>query len=304
MTPASLIIEEPLDSRHWTLEESFQYCDRMAASHYENFPVGSWFIPKRLRPYLHSIYAFARVADDFADEPQYHDGLRFALLENWEAQLLQCLWRKPQHPIFIALRETLERFDLPIGLFQALLTAFKMDVTTKRHEQYEDLLAYCSYSANPVGRLVLLLFGYRKEEDHQLSDYICSALQLANFWQDVEVDLQKDRIYLPLKEMAAFGCTEADLREHRLTPSFQNLMMHQTRRTRALFHQGRPLLDRVNRDLRFELHLTWNGGVTLLDRIEAAGCDVFTKRPSFSMMDKLLLVGKAAFSRSLPTGTM
>ncbi|MBI3610997.1 MAG: squalene synthase HpnC [Nitrospirae bacterium] len=268
----------------------------MAATHYENFPVGSRFIPKKLRPHVHSIYAFARVADDFADEPHTLDNLRLAFLENWENQLLQSMWRTPQHPVFIALKETIHKFDLPITLLQDLLMAFKMDVTTKRRGRFEDLLTYCRYSANPVGRLVLLLFGYRDPELHALSDSICSALQLANFWQDVAID-EKDRVYLPLDDMAKFGYHEDDLKEHRCNEAFRNLMRHEIARTRDLFHHGRPLCDKVGRELRFELHLIWNGGMTILDRIESVDYNVFIHRPTLGLKDKITVVTKASIAR-------
>jgi squalene synthase HpnC len=286
-----------IEERSWTLDEAFEYCDRLAATHYENFPVGSCFIPKKLRPYVHSIYAFARIADDFADEPDTLDNLRMAFLENWEGQLLQCIWRTPQHPVFIALKETIQKFDLPVTLFQDLLMAFKMDVTTKRHGRFEDLLTYCRYSANPVGRLVLLLFGYRDPEFHTLSDSICTALQLANFWQDVAVDYQKDRIYLPQEDMSKFGCREEDLKDGRHNEAFRNLMRHEIARTRDLFHHGRPLCDQVGRELRFELHLIWNGGMTILDRIESVDYNVFIHRPTLRLTDKITMVTKAAIAR-------
>lgn len=290
-------MQPELEERSWTLEEAFEYCDRLAATHYENFPVGSRFIPKKLRPYVHSIYAFARIADDFADDPGYIDALRFALLENWEGQLLQCIWRKPQHPVFIALKETIERFELPVALFQDLLAAFKTDVTTRRYDRFEDLLTYCRFSAHPVGRLVLLLFGYRAPELHALSDSVCAALQLANFWQDVPLDYQKGRIYLPLKDMEAFGYTDDDLKIQRCNEAFRHLMRHEVARTRELFHRGRPLCDRVGRELRFELHLVWNGGMTILDQIEKVNFDVFVHRPTLRIKDKITMVTKAAIAR-------
>ena len=291
--------QEQIDSRSWTLEEAFGYCGRMAKTHYENFPVGSRLLPKKLRPYVHSIYAFARIADDFADEPQYLDNLRLALLENWGSQLLQCMWRRPQHPVFIALQETIRRFDLPVELFQNLLTAFRIDVTTKRHDRFEDLLDYCRYSANPIGRLVLLLFGYRDPELHALSDKICTALQLTNFWQDVRID-QRDRIYLPREDMKKFGYAEADLYAHRCNDAFRNLMRHEINRTRELFKQGFPLVNHVGRELRFELNMIWNGGMTLLDRIEAIHYDVFNRRPKLTAFHKYRLLTQAAFRSIFP----
>jgi len=289
--------QPPIEERAWTLAESFDYCDRLAAGHYENFPVGSRFIPKRLRPYVHSIYAFARIADDFADEPETLDNLRLAFLENWENQLLQSMWRTPQHPVFVALKDTIRKFDLPVTLFQDLLMAFKMDVATTRHERFEDLLAYCRYSADPIGRLILLLFGYRDPGLHTLSDSICTALQLANFWQDVAVDFQKGRIYLPREDMTRFGVRAEDLKDRRCTESFRNLMRHEIARTRNLFLRGRPLCDRVGRDLRFELTLIWNGGMTILNHIESAEYDVFARRPTLGLGDKISMVTKAAIAR-------
>ena len=291
--------QEQIESRPWTLEEAFAYCGQMAMKHYENFPVGSRLIPKKLRPYVHSIYAFARIADDFADEPHYLDSLRLALLENWESQLLQCMWRRPLHPVFIALQETIHRYDLPVGLLQDLMTAFRMDVTTKRHDRFEDLLDYCRYSANPIGRLVLLLFGYRDPELHLLSDKICTALQLTNFWQDVRID-QRDRIYLPREDMKQFGYTEADLCANRCNDAFRNLMRHEISRTRELFDQGSSLILRVGRELRFELNLTWNGGMTILDRIEEIHYDVFNQRPKLSAFNKYRLLAQAAFRSVFP----
>jgi hydroxysqualene synthase len=301
---ARYLQEQPeLDERSWTTEEAFEYCDRLAAAHYENFPVGSRLIPKKLRPHVHSIYAFARIADDFADESRYLDNIRFALLENWESQLLQSVWRKPEHPVFIALKETMERFDLPFALFQDLMAAFKMDVTAKRYPRFDDLLAYCRYSANPVGRLVLLLFGYRDPDLHLISDSVCTALQLTNFWQDVAVDFQKDRIYLPLEDMGRFGYTEEDLKDHRHNEAFRNLMRHEIARTREFFERGHSICDRVGRDLQFELHLIWNGGMAALNRIEKLDYNVFTHRSSLGFMDKISMVTKAAVARFGPRGT-
>ncbi len=297
MASTSRPTQKETEERSWTLDEAFEYCDRLAANHYENFPVGSRFIPKKLRPYVHSIYAFARIADDFADEPDTLDNLRFALLENWEGQLLQCMWRTPQHPVFIALKETIHKFDLPVTLFQDLLMAFKMDVATKRRDRFEDLLTYCRYSANPIGRLVLLLFGHRDPELHALSDSICSALQLANFWQDIAVDYQKDRIYLPLEDMTKFGYREEDLKNRRHNEAFRNLMRHEIAQTRELFHRGHPLCNKVGRELRFELHLIWNGGMTILDRVERVDYNVFIHRPTLGLKDKITMVTKAAIAR-------
>src|SRR5215213_4544846 len=185
-----------------SVELAYKYCEKLAKAHYENFPVGSLLIPKRLRKHFYSIYAFARTADDFADEGYEHGERaeeRIAKIHEWGRMLKQALCGQASHPIFIALAETQARFDLPPDLFEDLLSAFAQDVTRTRYESFEQLLDYCDRSANPVGRLILLLFGHKDEGLHQMSDSICTALQLANHWQDVGIDLRKDRVYLPLE---------------------------------------------------------------------------------------------------------
>jgi phytoene synthase len=282
------------EEKIWSLEESFAHCEALARTHYENFPVGSWLLPDDKRKYLWAIYAFARTADDFADEAQYLDNLRLPLLENWEGQLLQCMWRKPQHPVFIALKETIETFRLPVEPFQDLLMAFKMDVVVDRYKTFDELLEYCRLSANPVGRLVLSVFGYRDPEVHELSDAICTALQLTNHWQDLAIDAKKSRIYLPLEDMARHGYREEQLHAGVADEAFAHLMADMVGRTRALFDAGRPLLDRVGKDLSFEMRLVWLGGTAILDRIEAARYDVFRSRPTLGLGSKAALLARAA----------
>jgi squalene synthase HpnC len=278
----------------WGLEESYAHCEQLARTHYENFPVGSWLLPADKRKYLWAIYAFARTADDFADEAQYLDNLRLPLLENWEGQLLQCMWRKPQHPVFIALKDTIETFRLPVEPFQDLLMAFKMDVFVERYKTYDDLLGYCRLSANPVGQLVLSVFGYRDPALHELSDAICTALQLTNHWQDIAIDAKKPRIYVPIEDMDRHGYDEARLQGGVADEAFRRMMADLVNRTRALFVAGRPLLDRVGRDLAFELRLVWHGGSAILDRIESGGYDVFRARPTLGLGAKAILLTKAA----------
>lgn len=273
--------------------EAFAYCEQIAKSHYENFPVGSFFVPKEKRPHFYAIYAFSRIADDFADEAE-HDGSRLTHLLDWEDQLTRCFEGQAEHPVFIALRETVNRFDMPQSLFQDLLTAFKMDVTKRRYQNFDEVLFYCQHSANPVGRLVLLLSGYRDAAMHQLSDHICTGLQLANFWQDVAVDLKKDRIYLPRDEQAQFGYTETELKQHIYNQNFIDLMRFQVDRTQGLFDAGKPLLDKVGRDLRLELRLIWHGGTTILRKIEANRYNAF-QRPKLGKWDVVKMLGKALF---------
>jgi phytoene synthase len=277
--------------------DAFAYCERMTRSHYENFPVGSLLIPKNRRQHVYSVYAFARTADDFADEGYGTSGLteagRLAALDDWERRLEDCYFGKADHPVFIALAETVRELQLPIKLFRDLLSAFKQDVVKRRYADFDQLLDYCARSANPVGRLILLLFGYRDERLHQLSDCICTGLQLTNFWQDVEVDLRKDRIYLPQDEMARFGVSEQDLREKRFSDRYAALLEFQVERTRRLFECGRTLPSLASGRLAIELRLTWLGGMRILERIEELGYDTLNARPTITAGDKIKLLMKS-----------
>jgi phytoene synthase len=277
--------------------ESFAYCEEMARSHYENFPVGSLLIPRNLRKYVYSIYAFARTADDFADEGYETGGFtvaqRLAALNEWERKLDDCYEGRADHPVFIALAETVKQLRLPIHLFRDLLSAFKQDVVKHRYESFDELLDYCARSANPVGRLILILFDYLDERLHQLSDCICTGLQLTNFWQDVEVDLRKDRIYLPQDEMARFGIAIDDLCERRFSQQYAALLNFQVERTKQLFEQGRALPSLVSGRLAVELRLTWLGGMRILERIEDLGYDTLNLRPTITTRDKIGLLLKS-----------
>jgi squalene synthase HpnC len=280
-----------------SVAEAFAYCERMARTHYENFPVGSLLIPRDRRRHVYSVYAFARIADDFADEGYETGALteekRLAALDDWERQLEDCYRGRAEHPVFVALAETVRELRLPVQLFSALLSAFKQDVIKRRYADFDEVLDYCSRSANPVGRLILLLFGYREERLHDLSDSICTALQLANFWQDVEVDIRKDRVYLPQNEMARFGVVDDDLREKRFNEGYAALLKFQVERTRELFNRGKSLPKMVSGRLAFELRLTWLGGTRILERIEEMGYDTLNARPRISTGDKVALLVKA-----------
>ena len=278
-----------------TIEESFLHCERIAKEHYENFPVASLAVPRNLRPYVWAVYAFARVADDFADEGSRLPAKRLEALDSWERQLDDALAGHPGGPVFVALGETVARTSLPVQPLRDLLIAFRMDVTTSRRQTFDEVLGYCRCSANPVGRLVLQLFGAASVATVERSDDICTALQLTNFWQDIAVDLQKDRIYLPLDDLERFGYTEADLRASVLDARFRELMKFQVDRTRSLFLRGRPLLALVSGRLRFELDLTWRGGMAILDALEQSGYDVFTTRPVVGRADKLRILAAAIF---------
>lgn len=274
-----------------TVEEAFAHCEARVRSHYENFPVGLW-VPKDKRPYVHALYAFARAADDFADEAIY-EGYRAEKLDQWEERLHAAYRGEAEDPIFVALSETVRRLDIPQELLLDLLSAFRQDTVKQRYETWDELLDYCRRSANPVGRLVLLVFGYRDPSLLPLSDAFCTALQLANHWQDLAVDLHKGRIYVPRELLDRFSVKEWDLNASAVTDAFRSLMAELVARTRELFARGRPLGDRVGRDLRFELRLTWLGGSGILDLIEAVGYDVFRRRPRHGPGGKLRLAWRA-----------
>jgi squalene synthase HpnC len=294
------------DSRIGT---AYAECRRLAALHYENFPVASWLVPSDKRDVLAAIYAFARCADDFADEPGIPG--RLAALADWRSRLDRCFAGSPDHPVFIALADAVQRFSLSYENFENLIRAFESDVRINRHPDFASLLGYCRCSANPVGRLVLELFGHRSDEFFSFSDYICTALQLTNHWQDAAVDLSRDRIYLPLEDLAQFGLSVSDL--HHLMTSrdsippkallarWQDLMAFQVCRTRELFERGRPLPDRVVPELRRQLRMTWLGGMMILAKIEAVGYDVFRRRPALSKLDFVRLYVNARPARVLGT---
>lgn len=283
-----------------SIEEAFLHCERMARAHYENFPVGSILVPAAIRKHVYSIYAFARTADDFADEG--YDGdltieTRLALLEDWRRQLDECTRGIAEHPVFIALGATIDQLNLPVGLFEDLLSAFSQDVVKSRYRDFDEVLDYCRRSADPVGRLMLALFGHRDPELDRMSDSICTGLQLANFWQDVSVDILKDRIYLPEDEMTEFGVTFEDLRAGRFTDRFASLMKFQVDRTSAIFEQGRGLPGRLSGRLAIEMRLTWLGGMRILDRIRLQGYDTLSRRPVITGADKLRLMFQAILTR-------
>jgi phytoene synthase len=274
-----------------TLDEAFAHCEARVRAHYENFPVGL-FVPKDKRRYVHALYAFARAADDFADERVY-EGMRTEKLDQWEARLHAAYRGEAEDPIFMALAETVRRLEIPKHLLLDLLSAFRQDVVKSRYETWGELLDYCRRSADPVGRLVLIVFGEGDTQLPPLSDAICTGLQLANHWQDLAIDLRKDRIYVPRELLDRFEVKEWDLNAARMSPGFESLMAELVRRTRKLFERGRPLCDRVGRQLRFEMRLTWLGGAGILDRIEAARYDVFRRRPHYGLGGKLGLAWRA-----------
>ena len=280
-----------------TVSSAFAYCGKITRRHYENFPVASKFIPAPLRPYVAAIYAFARTADDFADEGSLSPDERLAKLDEWETKLDRCFEGKADDPIFIALAETVSHFAIPKKLLADLLAAFRMDVTRSRFLTFDDLLHYCTHSANPVGRIVLHLFSSATDRLMVLSDNICTALQLANFWQDVAIDFSKGRVYIPLEDLQRFGYTEDDLGRKICDERFQRLLRFQVDRTQQYFEAGKPLLSEAPDELRWELRLTWFGGRTILKKIERADYDVFSQHHRITSMDKAGILLKAIVSR-------
>ncbi len=275
-----------------SLEEAKEYCRKLATSHYENFHVATWLLPKRLRPHFYSVYAYCRISDDLGDEvgdPQ----LSLELLDEWESELDACYRGEATHPVFVALAETIKACDVPKEPFANLLKAFRQDQRTTRYESFEDLLGYCENSANPVGRLVLYLCGYRDEARQRLSDYTCTALQLANFWQDVAVDLEKGRIYLPLESLRKFGVAEADLAQPLASAQVKQLLRFEVQRAREWFRMGLPLIEQVDKELALDIDLFSRGGIEILNAIEWQEFDVLKARPVISKPRKALLVLRA-----------
>jgi squalene synthase HpnC len=284
-----------------SLEEARAYCARLARSHYENFSVASWFLPARLRQHFFNVYAYCRISDDLGDEVG-DSAASLELLDQWQQELDACYNGSPKHPVFVALAETVKQFDIPKHEFSDLLTAFRQDQTVTRFETFDDVLAYCRYSANPVGHLVLYLCEYRDAERQRLSDFTCTALQLANFWQDVTVDYAKGRIYLPLEDLRCFGVSENDIARNQNTPDFCAMMKFEVERAQQWFHQGLPLISQVDRELAIDLALFSRGGQEILNAIEKQSYAVLGNRPAISKPRKLALVAEAALHKILGLG--
>jgi squalene synthase HpnC len=279
-----------------SLAEAQQYCRQLARSHYENFSVASWFLPKHLRQDFFNVYAYCRISDDLGDEVG-DPSASLALLDQWQLELDACYAGNPRHPVFVALAETVTKFAIPKHEFSDLLIAFRQDQTVTRFETFNDVLAYCRYSADPVGHLVLYLCGYRDHERQLLSDFTCTALQLANFWQDVSVDYAKGRIYLPLEDLRRFCVTEEDLAANRNTPAFRAMMKFEVERAREWFDRGLPLIQKVDRSLALDLELFSRGGQEILSAIERQDFAVLGNRPVISKPRKLALVARAVLGK-------
>jgi squalene synthase HpnC len=281
-----------------SLEEAQEYCRRLARTHYENFSVATWFLPKKLRQDFFNVYAYCRISDDLGDEVGDATA-SLALLDEWQKELDACYEGAPRHPVFVALAQTVKKFEIPKHEFSDLLIAFRQDQTVTRFETFDDVLAYCRYSANPVGHLVLYLCGYNDAERRQFSDYTCTALQLANFWQDVTVDYAKGRMYLPLEDLKRYDVSEQDIQQNRNTPAFCEMVKFEVARARECFDRGLPLVQRVDNALAVDLELFTRGGQEILNAIERQGFAVLGRRPVISKPRKLALVARAAMSKLL-----
>ncbi|MBT4125835.1 MAG: squalene synthase HpnC [Chloroflexi bacterium] len=270
------------------LAATFAACEDLAKTHYENFSVGSRLLPNHLRKHFYSIYAFSRGVDDLGDEAE---GDRHALLDLWEKQLEACYpdssdGSAPTHPYFVALAETIREFDIPAEPFKRLIEANRRDQTITRHETYADVIEYCTYSANPVGHLVLFLSGVRERKLHDLADKTCTGLQLANFWQDVGVDIEIGRIYIPQEDLARFDVTEEQITQGKHDENFEKLMRFEVDRARELFVEGYALADHLENSLKSDFALFLRGGLEILREIERQNFTVLNKRPRISKLGK------------------
>lgn len=299
------MVIDRLGTSRGEVDRAYEWCARVAREHYENFPVASLLLPKRMRPAISAIYAFARRADDFADEPGPTNAERLRLLDDWGRRLQDVASRatdgtfrgssERSHDdlVFIALADAISRHRLPISLFEDLLSAFRQDVVTTRYSTWAEVLDYCRRSANPVGRLVLRVAGYDSRALDAQSDAICTALQLTNFWQDFGVDWQRGRLYLPIDDRDRSGADERDLRAGRWTDGWRKALELVINRTRELFVAGRPLCDAVSGRLKWELRVTWLGGRRVLDKVHASP-NALLERPTLTRGDLLILLAEAA----------
>ncbi len=268
------------------IKTAYQYCIEIANRHYENFPVASKLIPARLRPHIAAVYAFARTADDFADEEQNEQKLL-----DWQEQLNRCTQQRPDHPVFVALAHTIRIFDLPMQWLNDLITAFRWDLHHNRFGTFAELREYCRFSANPVGRIVLWIFGYRDPSLMEYADSITSALQLTNFWQDISVDVKKDRVYIPLDLLNRHRVEIQHILNRQNSPGFETLISELTERTKSLFLKGKPLFYSIQGRLRWELYFTVRGGMEILNKVAALKGEILQSRPVLTKSDwiKILL---------------
>ncbi|HTS48856.1 MAG TPA: squalene synthase HpnC [Bryobacteraceae bacterium] len=292
LAPKEFVYSPEALSVVYSKPDAEQYTRWLATHHYENFHVVTFLLPKRLHQDFYNVYSFCRWADDLGDEiGNPAESLR--LLAWWRGELEAMYSGQVRHPVFVALEDTVHKYDLPIRPFSDLISAFEQDQVVTRYHNWTELFAYCRCSANPVGRLVLRLCGYADQERDRLSDATCTALQLANFWQDVTVDYEKNRVYLPLDLLTKHGCTVSDIAMRNFTPAFQAAMREAVGVARRLFLEGLPLTKMVDRRLAFDLDLFSRGGLRVLSRIENQKYNVLAKRPKVSKLDRVGLVAHA-----------
>jgi squalene synthase HpnC len=301
LQPAQFVRSDEALQQVWTERDARAYTRWLATHHYENFHVVSFLLPKRLHQDFYNVYSYCRWADDLGDEiGDTAESLR--LLAWWREELDAMYEGRATHPVFVALGPTVKQFGIPPDPFRDLIAAFVQDQTTTRYADWEGVFGYCRCSANPVGRLVLYLCGYSDSERQHLSDATCTALQLANFWQDVTVDALKDRVYLPLDLLSRHGYTVEEMFARKFRPAFSEVMREAVEMARGLFLEGLPLVGMVDRRLALDLDLFSRGGMRVLEKIEQQGYDVLRARPAVSKADRVrLLLGslaRAAFSRA------
>lgn len=298
LAPADFVRSDEALSRTWTEHEAEQYTHWLATHHYENFHVVSFLLPKHLHQDFYNVYSFCRWSDDLGDEiPDKAEALR---LLDWWRGLLNRLYDEGHawHPVYVALQATARRHTLPKQPFSDLIDAFVQDQTVGRYQTWEDLYGYCKNSANPVGRLVLYLCGYSDPERQRLSDFTCTALQLANFWQDVSVDLHKDRVYIPIEVMDRHSYAVEDLFAGRENDAFRRVMQDVVESARGLFIQGLPLIDMVDRRLAIDLDLFSRGGLKILDKIEQQNYNTLLRRPKISKTERVVLLLSSFFRQT------
>lgn len=274
------------------LDACYRYCESLVRARHHNYPVASMFARSELRKHIFALFAFARVADDFADEPAY-ERRRSRELDRWEQQLHDAYRGHAEHPVFVALADTVDKFSLPITEFTELLSGFRTDLERRRYASFEELHAYTRQAAHPIGRLLLYIGGYRAPELHAFADDLSTAVAVARLIQDVTGDWLRGRVYMPAEDLRHFGVHEADIAQHRITPAVGYLARYEVARTRALFERARPLVDLVGADLAMELALTWHGGMRILDKIESNGDRLFAERPQLGNADKALVLARA-----------
>ncbi|MBA3550115.1 MAG: squalene synthase HpnC [Nannocystis sp.] len=287
------------------LEACYRYCEALCRARHHNYPVASMFARSELRKHIFALFAFARVADDFADELAF-EGRRARELDRWEEQLHLAYRGHAEHPVFVALAETVDKFALPITEFSELLSGFRTDLERRRYATFDELRSYTRQAAEPIGRLLLYIGGYRAPELHAFAEDLGTALAFTRLIQDVPADWQRGRVYLPAEDLRHFGVVEGDIEHRRITPQVGSLVRYEVARTRALFERSRPLIDLVGADLAVELALTWHGGMRILEKIEGVGDRLFAERPALGNRDKAVVLARAIKWRgeTLPPRTL